>query len=125
MFEHYNYFKNYETRDTRFYLALQGLSKGNMSQGLYDAFGNYVPKELPYNLENALRAYNFAIIDLGLYLDTHPDEANVKTLYDQYVAKFNEIKETYKKQNKMLDLKSPNKDKTWTWSKKFPWEGEM
>ena len=82
MFEHYNYFKNYETRDTRFYLALQGLSKGNMSQGLYDAFRNYVPKELPYNLENALRAYNFAIIDLGLYLDTHPEDHSFRSQTD-------------------------------------------
>ena len=54
MFNHYNYFDNYGSRDTRFYVALQGLSKGNMSQGLYDNFGNYVPRELPYTDENAL-----------------------------------------------------------------------
>lgn len=125
MLEHYNYFNNYPTRDTKFYIALQGLSKGNMSADLYDAFGNYVPKELPYTVENALKAYNFAIIDLGLYLDTHPNDANVKTLYDQYVAKYNEIKDSYEKQNKMLNLVSKNNDKTWTWSKRFPWEGEM
>lgn len=125
MLEHYNYFNNYPTRDTRFYIALQGLSKGNMSADLYDAFGNYVPKELPYTVENALKAYNFAIIDLGLYLDTHPNDANVKILYDQYVAKYNEIKDSYEKQNKMLNLVSKNNDKTWTWSKRFPWEGEM
>lgn len=125
MLEHYNYFNNYPTRDTRFYIALQGLSKGNMSADLYDAFGNYVPKELPYTIENALKAYNFAIIDLGLYLDTHPNDTNVKLLYDQYVAKYNEIKDSYEKQNKMLNLVSKNNDKTWTWSKQFPWEGEM
>ena len=48
-----------------------------------------------------------------------------KEFVEDELAKFNEIKEAYEKQNKMLDLKSPNKDKTWTWSKKFPWEGEM
>ena len=96
-----------------------------MSADLYDAFGNYVPKELPYTIENALKAYNFAIIDLGLYLDTHPNDTNVKLLYDQYVAKYNEIKDSYEKQNKMLNLVSKNNDKTWTWSKQFPWEGEM
>ena len=125
MLEHYNYFNNYPTRDTRFYIALQGLSKGNMSADLYDAFGNYVPKELPYTIENALKAYNFAIIDLGLYLDTHPNDTNVKLLYDQYVAKYNEIKDSYEKQNKMLNIVSKNNNKTWTWSKQFPWEGEM
>ena len=47
MFNHYNYFDNSNVRDTRFYVAMQGLSKGNMSQDLYDNFGKYVPRELP------------------------------------------------------------------------------
>lgn len=122
MLNHYNYFNNYGTRDTRFYVALQGLSKGNMSQDLYDNFGNYVPRELPYTDENALRAYSFAIVDLGLYLDTHPKDTNVKILYDQYVAKFNELVKKMEAQNKMLNIYSPNTDKVWTWSSNFPWE---
>lgn len=124
MFNHYNYFDNYGSRDTRFYVALQGLSKGNMSQGLYDNFGNYVPRELPYTDENALRAYAFAIVDLGLYLDTHPNEANVKILYDQYVAKYNEIVKKMENSNKMLNITTPNTDKVWTWPKSFPWEAK-
>lgn len=122
MFQHYNYFKDYQNRDTKFYLALQGLSKGNMSVELYDNFSNYVPKELPYTKENELKAYNFAIIDLGLYLDTHPNEINVKTLYDQYVAKYNELLAAYEKQNKMYTLTTPNTTKAWTWNNYFPWE---
>ena len=123
MLNHYNYFNNYGMRDTRFYVALQGLSKGNMSQDLYDNFGNYVPRELPYTDENALRAYSFAIVDLGLYLDTHPKDTNVKNLYDQYVAKFNELVKKMETQNKMLNIYSPNTEKVWTWSSNFPWEG--
>ncbi len=122
MLNHYNYFDNYNTRDTKFYVALQGLSKGNMSQELYDNFGKYVPKELAYTDENALRAYSFAIIDLGLYLDTHPNESNVKLLYDQYVAKYNELVRKMEDKNKMLCLNSSNTDKTWTWQKNLPWE---
>lgn len=125
MLNHYNYFNNYGTRDTRFYVAMQGLSKGNMSQDLYDNFGNYVPRELPYTEENALRAYCFAIVDLGLYLDTHPKDANVKILYDQYVAKFNELVKKMEAQNKMLNITTPNTDKVWTWPSKFPWEGRV
>lgn len=122
MFNHYNYFDNYGTRDTRFYVALQGLSKGNMSQDLYDNFGNYVPRELPYTDENALRAYAFAIVDLGLYLDTHPSDANVKVLYDQYVVKYNELVKRMQNSNKMLNITTPNTDKVWTWPTSFPWE---
>ena len=125
MFNHYNYFNNYGTRDTRFYVALQGLSKGNMSQDLYDNFGKYVPKELAYTDENALRAYNFAIIDLGLYLDTHPNDTNVKILYDQYVAKYNELAKKLELQNKMMCLTTPNNSKEWIWPNKFPWEGDL
>lgn len=122
MFNHYNYFDNNNVRDTRFYVAMQGLSKGNMSQDLYDNFGKYVPRELPYTEENALRAYSFAIVDLGLYLDTHPNEANVKILYDQYVAKYNEILKNMQAKNKMVNTTTPNTDKLWTWSATFPWE---
>lgn len=125
MFQHYNYFENRQSRDTRFYLASQGLSKGNMSVELYDNFSNYVPRELPFTKDNELRAYNFAIIDLALYLDTHPDDVNVKTLYDQYVAKFNDLLKTLEQQNGMYTIYSSNvmnNSKNWTWNKSFPWE---
>lgn len=122
MFQHYNYFGNQQARDTRFYLASQGLSKGNMSVDLYDNFSNYVPRELPYTKDNELKSYNFAIIDIGLYLDTHPDDMNTKVLYDQYVAKYNELLKTLEQQNGMYYLTSPNNNKMWQWNKSFPWE---
>ncbi len=128
MLQYYNYFRNYNqnvgsnNRDTRFYLALQGLSKGNMDANLYDNFSNYVPRELPYSKEMELRAYNFAIVDLGLYLNTHPNDSTVKTLYDQYVAKYNELEKVLEQQNGMYCLTSKNDDKVWTWSNSFPWE---
>ena len=97
MFQHYNYFGNQQARDTRFYLASQGLSKGNMSIDLYDNFSNYVPKELPFTKDNELKSYNFAIIDIGLYLDTHPEDERALCLHRKYSRILKDFKARFTK----------------------------
>lgn len=73
-----------------------GFLKGNMSMPLFDPYENYPIGKLKATDENMYRAYNFAAIDLGLYLDTHPTskealtkfaEANEKRIqYARYLA---------------------------------------
>lgn len=53
------------SKNLKYYVAIDGLSKGNMDATLYDPFGNYVPRKLDENNPlNLLRAYQFALIDL-------------------------------------------------------------
>lgn len=131
MLQYYNYFKNYNhhgsasNNNNQFYSPIQGLSKGNMNPELYRDYDNYVQEELPYNQETELKAYNFAIIDLGLYLDIHPNDVNVKALYDQYVAKYQELSKQLEQQKDMIYLTSENDDQMWTWPNSFPWEREV
>ena len=57
-----------------FYVALDGLSKGNMDSTLYNQFENKVPRRLDEkNPLHMLMAYQFALIDLQLFLDVNPN----------------------------------------------------
>lgn len=125
MLQYYNYFKNYghqseENLNNQFYDPIQGLSKGNMSPILYRGYKNYIPKELIKDKKMELKAYNFAIIDLRLYLDTHPNDPQVKNLYDQYVRKYDEL--LMEEQTTMNGNISEDNEQTKIWLKNFPWE---
>lgn len=112
-------------KNLKFYVAIDGYSKGNMDATLYDPFGNYVPRKLddnnPFNL---LRAYQFALIDLQLYLDTHPTDVVTKELFDKYLNEYNKMKNFYEEKCGPLTLDSEaNEGKVWKWQKNWPFEG--
>ena len=103
------------SKNLKYYVAIDGLSKGNMDATLYDPFGNYVPRKLDENNPlNLLRAYQFALIDLQLYLDTHPNDVVTKELFDKYLDEYNQAKKLYEEKWGPLTLDSEaNKGKVW------------
>ena len=113
------------SKNLKYYVAIDGLSKGNMDATLYDPFGNYVPRKLDENNPlNLLRAYQFALIDLQLYLDTHPNDVVTKELFDKYLDEYNQAKKLYEEKCGPLTLDSEaNKGKVWKWQKGWPFEG--
>lgn len=113
------------SKNLKYYVATDGLSKGNMDATLYDPFGNYVPRKLDENNPlNLLRAYQFALIDLQLYLDTHPNDVVTKELFDKYLDEYNQAKKLYEEKWGPLTLDSEaNKGKVWKWQKGWPFEG--
>lgn len=110
-----------------FYVALDGFSKGNMDSTLYNQFQNYVPRQINQNNPlNLLMAYQFALIDLQLYLDVRPNDTVVKELFDKYLDEYLKIKKLYEAQNGPITLASEfNKGPSWKWQKKWPFEGAM
>ena len=67
-----------------------GFVRGNMFDNLYDKYKNYKPRDInPSNEREALlgqwQQYNFALIDLGLYLDVYPNDTNALNLYKKYL----------------------------------------
>ena len=69
-----------------------------MDKNLYNQFENYQPVLLNKNNPNdMLKAYNFMLIDLQLYLDVHPEDENVKELFNEYVRRWHETKENVQK----------------------------
>ena len=68
-----------------------------------------------------LKCYRFAIIELGLYLDTHPEDEKALCLHKEYANKFKVLEDKYQKVYGPLSIMYPcNK---WRWLEEpWPWE---
>lgn len=110
----------------------EGLIRGNLFVNLYDPYKNYKiqklnPKTESSALKNQWQQYNFALTDLSLYLDLHPNDQNALALYNQYNQILKQIEEKY---NSMYPPLSQNsiyitKNNNWNWlTASWPWEGE-
>lgn len=108
----------------------QGFVRGNLFEDLYEPYKNYKPMELnPSNEKEALLyqylQYHFALTDLDLYLDTHPNDREAIALYNKYLMIGEQMRMKYENMYGplMLDSKSLNKA-TWIWKDgPWPWEG--
>lgn len=69
-----------------------------------------------------IRCYEFAITELGLYLDTHPDDRKALCLHRKYCNELKRLEDMYQKVYGPLTIKYPcNK---WRWLEEpWPWEG--
>lgn len=108
----------------------QGFVRGNLFENLYDAYKNYKPMELnPSNEREALLyqylQYSFALTDLALYLDIHPNDREMIFLYNKYLTIEEQMHNKYEGMYGplMLNSKSLNKN-TWIW-KDSPWPWEV
>ena len=71
-----------------------------------------------------IKCYSFAVIDLALYLDTHPDDEKALCLHNKYSKELKDLKDAYQKVYGPLTFYYPcNK---WRWLEEpWPWEGGM
>lgn len=71
-----------------------------------------------------IRCYDFAINELALYLDTHPDDDKALCLHRKYAREARDLKDKYQKVYGPLTINYPcNK---WRWLEEpWPWEGGM
>ena len=69
-----------------------------------------------------IRCYEFAINELALYLDTHPDDEKALCLHRKYCKEYRELTDNYQKVYGPLTIQFPcNK---WRWLEEpWPWEG--
>lgn len=74
------------------------------------------------NMLNTIKSLNFAVIELGLYLNTHSDDSKAICLHREYTRKLRDLKDKYQKVYGPLSIYYPcNK---WRWLEKpWPWEG--
>lgn len=68
-----------------------------------------------------IRCYEFAITELALYLDTHPEDQKALCLHRKYCREVKELKDMYQKVYGPLTINYPcNK---WRWLEEpWPWE---
>lgn len=69
-----------------------------------------------------IKCYNFAVIELALYLDTHPDDEKAICLHNNYCKTLRDLQDKYQKVYGPLSIFYPcNK---WRYIEEpWPWEG--
>lgn len=104
-----------------------GLQRGNMFNNEYDQYKNYNPEELVTKTEKdelLLKLYqtNFAIIDINLYLDLHPNDNNMYETYKKYVNTFDKYKKMYEQNYGPLEITCVE-SQNYEWIKNpWPWD---
>ena len=69
-------------------------------------------------MADRIKAYEFAITDISLYLDTHPEDEKAICLHRNYCKKVKELKDDYQKIYGPLTINYPCKK--WRWLEE-PW----
>ena len=79
-------------------------------------------KETRAEMLKKIKCLRFAVIELGLYLDTHPDDNKALCLHKKYAKELKELCDKYQKVYGPLTIEYPcNK---WRWLEEpWPWEG--
>lgn len=66
---------------------------------------------------------DFAVYDLGLYLDTHPEDSRAMEMYTDLVRRAGEAKRAYEAAYGPLTPEAAAGQKEWTWIRSpWPWE---
>lgn len=106
------------------YGDLQSLAYGTLFKDLNLPFHLKInPAELANTPLNQLRALDFVILELGLYLDTHPYDAEAFALFQEYVALEKAAQESYVAQYGPLVQKDAARSGGYTWGKgPWPWQ---
>ena len=104
--------------------------KGNLFRNLYNQYKNYQPAQLnPKNEREKklieLSAIAFATHELNLYLDIHPEDQSMLSLFNDYRNRQNELREEYEREYGPLKVCSNSLEgkSIFTWeSEAWPWE---
>ena len=103
-----------------------GLELGNMFKNMYKCYKNYEPREIKPKNEKDMLFLNilklsFAINDLNLYLDIHPEDERMYELFKKFCVMYQECLNEYESKYQVLELFHDIYGK-YTWYKGFPWE---
>ena len=122
-----NYYQN--TNINQLYNPSSGFMKGNLFKNLYDPYKNYKVTDLnPKNEKEAmlyqLMQYKFVLTELNLYLDTHPKDIEMISLYRKYLEIEKQMTLEYEKMYGPITCDSLYiGNNSWTWNNSpWPWE---
>ncbi len=125
-----NYLDYKGSKTPSLYNPYEGLIRGNMFKNLYSPYFKEEP--FPLNPKNNqerelynLMAYGFAVTDLNLYLDTHPNDREMISLFNKYQNEYNKLVSEYESKYGPIELSSKTLNTyPWSWNKSaWPWEG--
>ena len=65
----------------------------------------------------------FAVQELALYLDTHPEDTEALELYRQYQQLYQKVSQAYEREKRPLNHAAPGQGDTYAWlDDPWPWE---
>ena len=106
---------------------MEGFLRGNMFKDEYEPYKNLTYFKLnPSNDKERLlyqvMAYSFAIYDLNLYLDLHPDNKGMLDLFKKYVKEEKELCNEYVNKYGPLEVNEVKGQKFDWINSPWPWE---
>jgi spore coat protein JB len=73
---------------------------------------------------NDIGVVGFILIDLGLYLDTHPDDRNAIEYFNHYSRIKNQMTRDFSMKYYPLTMELAESGREWRWGQApMPWEG--
>lgn len=106
------------------YPAKTGVVRGTLFPGLDLPFMGMVNKEpLPDTHLNELQTLGFALVELGEYLDTHPDDSEAFDMFRSYADLYKKGRTEYEKMHGPLMQRAAADADSYTWLQDpWPWE---
>jgi spore coat protein JB len=135
--DYYNYINNnynqplynQNVEKNSVYDVYNGYIRGNMFPALYNFYRTDKPYEItPMNEQAELLTYvdmyTFAMTDLNLYLDVHPDDKEALQLFNEYRKQAIEATKNYENKYGPLQLTSNSLNTfPWAWDNEpWPWD---
>lgn len=81
-----------------------------------------LPKE-QYDLLREIMQVGFVVVELQLYLDTHPNDRQALRLYNESAMCYHRLIMEYQRKYGMLMAHSPDGTEEWRWiGSPWPWE---
>ena len=106
------------------YEPRKALVRGTLYPGLDLPFMGMVNKnQKPVTQQSELQVLGFAVQELALYLDTHPEDCEALELYRTYQKMYHDMMVHYSEDCRPLSHSIPVKDRKYTWiCDPWPWE---
>lgn len=113
-----------QQRNSAMYQAPKALVRGTIYPGLDLPFMNMInQRELNPSPIHQLQALNFAITELGLYLDTHRDDTEATDLFNRYVEQYAQAVQQHEQRSGSLTQMASAMSGTYQWmNDPWPWE---
>ncbi len=114
----------FQQQNSKTYSQADALANGTLFPGLNLPFHvKTAPGNLAETLATELQALKFVVLELGLYLDTHQDDAEAFQLFQQYAKLVEEGTRRYEAAYGPLTQRSAAQDAKYTWlNDPWPWE---
>ena len=114
----------FQQQGSKKYGQADALANGTLFPGLNLPFHLKVDASaLSDNHSTQLQALLFVVTELGMYLDTHQDDAEAFRLFQQYTEMAREAKKQYEQMHGPLTKLSAGQDAAYRWlDDPWPWE---